>query len=225
MIEFKVRLKALGLSTVGWAHPAVLGADIVFARRSLTEEGEDEPYVPGSSLKGALRSAASRIATSYGFTSCGEVRPEAIKEAHRGSVCDVCSLFGTPESGSPSPLTVTDLSLVEPAKLMGRTQLVLVTRVGIEDESQRAAKGILYTSEHLIPGAEFEGRVTIYDAETRLLGLLLLSMAELRLGRFGRRSLMDLMISRTEPLEKALHETCWLNLINDLKRWVWREIL
>jgi hypothetical protein len=54
-----------------------------------------------------------------------------------------------------------------------------------------------------------------------MLGLLLLSLAELRLGRFGRRSLIDIRIEDSEEIEKRLNGTRWSSLLDDLRRWIW----
>lgn len=186
----------------------------MFARRAVAgEELQHEFYVPGSSFKGALRSAASRVASAYGFTSCGEIRPDAIERAH-SEPCDVCKLFGLPKSGAPSSLFVSDL-------VATRASPVLVTRVRLEDRAMKAAEGALYTTEHLQPGTEFAGSVAVHGATRDLLGLLMLSMAELRLGRLGRATVMDLAIEEYEGLKAALEGTRWARLVDDLRRWLW----
>jgi len=115
-LRFGVRIKAVGLVTVGWSTPSALGVDIPIAKKLIRKMGEEEckiyvPYVPGSSFKGALRSATSRIAEAYGFTSCGFIDPEMINEAHKSGVCDVCRLFGYPSAGVGGCVSVSDLEL------------------------------------------------------------------------------------------------------------------
>lgn len=222
-MKFTVRIRSIGLACIGWAHPMALGADVAFIRGvRVGKSPVYEPYIPGSSFKGALRSAASRIAEVYGFKTCNEVRPERIRGVHRelGGICDVCKLFGYPQSNTQSPLTISDFEST------GKIETVAVTRVRLEDYSLKAAEGALFTTEHILPEAEFRGNIIItQDTEQRLLGLMLLSLAELRLGRLGRRSLMDLKIEEEVELEKALINTPWLNLLNELKEWLWSAIL
>jgi CRISPR/Cas system CSM-associated protein Csm3 (group 7 of RAMP superfamily) len=199
MIEFNILAKPVVLGCVGSSFRGVLGFDIEFYRKGETI------CIPGSSLKGALRSSASRIARAYGFDSCSEVRPERMKP------CDVCKLFGGP-GGLPS-LLVGDL---EPT---GHLQTLIITRVKIDDKSLRAEEGGLYTQEHTF-SAEFRGRVIILSPEKRLLGLLLLAIAELRSGRIGRDTVLDLKLEGTESLQAEI-EPRWIELLEGLKKWLW----
>jgi CRISPR/Cas system CSM-associated protein Csm3 (group 7 of RAMP superfamily) len=218
-MRFNVRLKTVGLFCIGWAHPTALGLDIPFIRGT-REGGTLSIYIPGSSFKGALRSAASRLAEAYGFKSCGEVRPERIKDVHESvGVCDVCKLFGYPQSRSHSPLIISDLEAVNDVRTL------TMTRVRINDESLKSAEGALFTIEYVPPGTEFIGNVTVLDAEQRSLALLLLALAELRLGRFGRSGVVDVKIENGSRLEETLHDTQWLNLLNELRRWLWDGVL
>jgi CRISPR/Cas system CSM-associated protein Csm3 (group 7 of RAMP superfamily) len=218
MMRLSVKVRTIGLGCVGWGHPIAVGPDIPFNKRAVSDKGNlsYELYIPGSTLKGVLRSSASRVSKFYGFTSCGEVRPEKIDEAHRSNgVCDVCRLFGYPKSGEQSPLIVSDLVSKK------RPETIELTRTRIDDSSLKVAEGALFTIEYVYPKTIFEGTISFLDVESRLLGLLLLSMAELRLGRFGRGSMIDLMIEDAEGLRDKLDGTAWLPIFEDLGRWLW----
>jgi len=228
-LRFGVRIKTVGLATVGWSTPSALGVDIPVAKKLVRRMGEVEyrVYVPGSSFKGALRSAASRIAEAYSFTSCGFIDPEMINEAHRlRGVCHVCRLFGYPSGGAGGLASVSDLELQDDVE---RSLPIRLTRTKLEDVSLKVEEGALYTTEHIPPDMEFKGFIEINFekdeamdvAETDMLGLLLLSLAELRLGRFGRRSLIDIRIEDSEEIEKRLNGTRWGSLLDDLRRWIW----
>jgi hypothetical protein len=125
--------------------------------------------------------------------------------------CDVCKLFGGPH-GLPS-LLVEDL---EPT---GQPQTMIITRVKINDKSLKAEEGGLYTQEHTL-SAEFRGKVIILSPEKRLLGLLLLAIAELRSGRIGRDTVLDLRLEGTESLQAEI-EPRWMELLEGLKKWLW----
>lgn len=221
-----LKVKPVGLATIGWSFPSAIGVDLPIARK-LVKSGnniEYRIYIPGSSFKGALRSATSRIAEAYGFSSCGFIEPELINEAHKISgVCDVCSLFGYPGNKVSSPLSVTDFELVN------RATTFTITRTKINDESLKAEEGALYKYEHLSTDAEFKGFIEINfkncnnvkGREADITGLILLGLAELRLDRMGRRSLFDLKLDNTEELKKALSGTKWDALLHDLERWLW----
>ncbi|MEM4430701.1 MAG: hypothetical protein QXM08_06020, partial [Thermofilaceae archaeon] len=60
MIRIGMRLRSVTLLTVGWGIPEVMGADVVHARKLVGDRYE--LYIPGSSVKGVLRSSASRVA-------------------------------------------------------------------------------------------------------------------------------------------------------------------
>lgn len=216
MIRFKLRLRAVTLLTVGGGLPEVLGADVVQARKLVGERYE--LYLPGSSVKGALRSAASRVAGSYGFTSCGEVEPSRILRAHEslGGPCDVCRLFGWPGGGAA--LRVGDF------RLLGGAATEVVTRVSLEDSTLTAETGKLYSTEHLPPGTEFEGELRLDESEAGLLPLLLLGVAELRLGRFGRGSLVDARIEDGGALDGLVGDA-WRGLLSELRSWLWEGVV
>jgi CRISPR/Cas system CSM-associated protein Csm3 (group 7 of RAMP superfamily) len=222
VIRFKLRLRAATLLTVGWGVPDVLGADIVHVRKLRVEGGRasETLYIPGSSVKGALRTAASRVAAAYGFTSCGETRPELIAKAHAGDPCDVCWLFGYPgdDPSAASRVWVSDFNPV------GEPRTVTVVRVGLDDRTLRVREGVLYSMEHLLPGSEFEGEVRVDDSARDLVPLLLLAIAELRTGRFGRRSVVDARVVDGGALDGAV-EARWRPLLGELRSWLWEGVV
>lgn len=201
MIEIRLKLKPVGLATVGGGAPTVFGPDLPFATKG------DRHYIPGSTFKGVLRSAASRIAKAYGYQACGEINPERL-----GDNCDVCQLFGSPNSFPR--LFVSDF---EPT---GKVKLAKITRIRIEDETGRAEEGGLYSQEH-VWGVEFGGRLRIageLESNPRLLSLLLLALAELRTGRIGRRTILDLKLEEDGALKLngPIKEVA-----EELKRYLW----
>jgi len=222
VVRFKLRLRAVTLLTVGWGIPDVLGADVVHARKLRVEGGEraEVLYIPGSSVKGALRTAASRVAAAYGFTSCGQVKPELIAKAHASGPCDVCRLFGYPgdDPSAASRVWVSDFNPV------GEPRTVTVVRVGLDDRTLRAREGVLYSMEHLLPGSEFEGEVRVDDSARDLIPLLLLAIAELRTGRFGRRSIVDAKVEDGGALDGVVEDK-WRPLLAELRKWLWEGVV
>jgi CRISPR/Cas system CSM-associated protein Csm3 (group 7 of RAMP superfamily) len=217
VISFGLELRAVTLLTVGGGIPELLGADVVFARMP-EASGRYKLYIPGSSVKGALRSAASRIAKQYGFESCGEVEPGRITRAHSRRICDVCTLFGYPNrpGGERSPLVVSNFEPVENLD----DKLVTITHISIDEKRATAREWALYVVEYVIPGVSFRGHIHVDASVKNLLPLLLLAIAELRTGRFGRRSVVDARIVNDVELEKYLsHE--WDGLLKSLREWLW----
>jgi CRISPR/Cas system CSM-associated protein Csm3 (group 7 of RAMP superfamily) len=193
MRRLTIQLKTLGLATVGWSHPGPVKADIMFARR-YRYDGAYTVYIPGTSFKGALRSSASRIAEAYGFTSCGET---LVRHVHQTSgevdfeTCAVCHLFGYPGKG-PSKILVDDLIPLENRNV----DIYKVTHVGLDDTTLTRAEHKLYTVEVIPPHTIFEGSIEVDDSVSGGgVKLLMISLAELRLGRFGKNATVDLKVA------------------------------
>lgn len=202
----------MGLAAVGWGFPWPTGADIVVFRRPVKVSNHVKYVVciPGTSFKGALRSAASRIARAYKFSSC--------EGSCDGNLCDVCRLFGIPEMKSSSQLKVSDFYADD-------ARTLTLTRIRIDDRLQKVAENALFTQECLFPGTTFTGEIEFSeDIEKNLVKLLLLGLAELRLGRLGRSSIFDLRIRNPETLRGILDDDKWIHLLEDLGRWIWSEI-
>ena len=218
VINFRLRLRAATLLTVGWGVPDVMGADIAHSRK-LRADGSSVYYIPGSSVKGSLRTAASRVAAAYGFSSCGEVKPERIEEAHNGAVCDVCRLFGYPsrDPSASSPLSISNFNPLSDLKS------VIIARVTLDNKRLTAMEGALYSMEHMLPGAEFEGEVRVAETSRALLPLLLLAVAELRTGRLGRRSVCDAKLVDGGELDAHVEQR-WHPLLQGLRKWLWEGV-
>ena len=221
-VKFKVKVKPVGMMSVGSVYLLLLGPDIPFTKKFVLD-GEKrlvKYYIPGSSFKGALRSSSCRIAESFNFKNCGEVDVDRIENAHirMGGVCDVCRLFGYPKSNAPSILKVSDL------ELHGDVNVQTVAGIRIDDSSGKVAEGALFTSEKVY-GVEFVGEISLNNVDMDLIGLTLLSLAELRLDRFGRRSMVDVMIEDYGQLESILKNTRWMILLDELKGWLYDEVL
>lgn len=220
-IKFKVRVKPVGLLSIGSIYPLFAGPKTPFVKKLSIEGGNAtyKYYIPGSSFKGVLRSSACRIAEKFGFKSCGEIDVSRIEESHsKIGVCDVCRLFGYPKSNAPSVLSVSDL---EP---QGQVLSSIVTGIRVNRDSGVVDEGALYTIEKVYD-VEFLGEISLNTDDVDLIGLLLVSLAELRLDRFGRRSQIDLKIEDTEALESILKDSKWIMLVNELKRWLYDEVL
>lgn len=206
MNSITLSLCPVGMFSLGSTHPRALGPDISFAAK-LVKRDKDfhyELYIPGSSVKGALRSATSRVAEAFGFSSCGESLSEAMQQ------CDVCSLFGN--SGLVYPrLFVGDFVAAKP------TVRHIITRVGIDDKSLTSSEHALFSTEAVAPGTIFCGEICFGDLSDKEIELLLLGLAALRLDRIGRSSMVDARIEacafrippRLEGLVKELGEWLW----------------
>jgi hypothetical protein len=132
----------------------------------------------------------------------------------------VCRLFGYPgdDLSAASRVWVSDFNPV------GEPRTVTVVRVGLDDRTLTAREGVLYSMEHLLPGSEFEGEVRVDDSARDLIPLLLLAIAELRTGRFGRRSVVDARVVDGGALDGAV-EARWRPLLGELRSWLWEGVV
>ncbi|MEM1520653.1 MAG: RAMP superfamily CRISPR-associated protein [Nitrososphaerota archaeon] len=205
-ISFNVELKALGLLLVGGVSPTVMLSDISFHRTRDPLRGIYRPTIPGSSVKGVLRSSLSRVAHSLNMRVCSDW-PQSYDD------CDSCYLFGAPGTGGS--VRVSDFVVEE--------RTFTLTHVSLDDETGTARGAALYTSEYVMPGTIFRGRIDYVGEEERLPALLV-AMAALRTDRVGRRGVADLRISNAEELKGVLGGLgSYLALLNYLGVWGWDE--
>lgn len=139
----------------GSAPGAPAGTDLPILR---TPDGQ--PLVPGSSLKGVIRSAAERLLRAIEPRwACDPLRAPCVDRQSRlkpeevvGRLCWTCQLFGSPHKAAR--ITVYDLAP------RGATVFVR-DGVGIDRGSLKAAQGVKYDYEVVAPGARFEGRIRL----------------------------------------------------------------
>ena len=160
-----------------------------------------EPYIPGSSLKGVLRSAAESLFRGgpgqnerKDLSACNLIandpcvsheRVQKIRETEADSrkvaeqvweeSCAVCRLFGS--MAVASRVRFADLPIRGEAPLLD-----LRNGVGIDRDKELAADKVLYDFEAVPPETEFELRVTVDNPTDEEVGLLLYLFEELNAG-------------------------------------------
>ncbi|MEM2910437.1 MAG: RAMP superfamily CRISPR-associated protein [Nitrososphaerota archaeon] len=207
MIRLEVELKTLSLFLVGGVAPVFTYSDINFYKTKDPTKGTYKPVIPGSSVKGALRSSLSRVAYAFQMSICSD-RPSSYDS------CDACYLFGAP--GTSGHTYVSDF--------VGEFQTLLLTHVSLDDNSGTARRYALYTAEYVHPNTLFKGNID-YDGEVKRLPPLLIALAVLRTDRIGRKGTVDLRIINVGDLkEKLSAELGEFSVILDyLGRWAWDE--
>lgn len=177
------------------------------------------PFIPGSSMKGAFRSAVERVAGSLPrVRSCGlgTGKDERCPTPHHegtdvtraddevlGALCDTCHLFGSPFMAGK--VRFSDLQVMTET-WAGITEVR--DGVGIDRDSGRAVDRIKYDYEVVPSETEFEFRLVVENpAEERCeLGLIAVGLRELEAGMIslggirtrglGRCRLKDLAVYR-----------------------------
>lgn len=190
------------------------------------------PYIPGSSLKGVLRSAAEALLRGgpfqtkrSGYWACDilggeesvcvshekveklrqELAGRAVAEAVWGESCAACRLFGS----------LALASRVRFADLPVRGEIPLAefrNGVGIDRDKELAANGVLYDFEVVPPETSFELRVTVDNPTDEEVGLLLylfdeLNAGNLTLGGKASRGLGRVRVLWEEIEEISLNKT------------------
>ena len=173
-----------------------------------------QPVLPGSSLKGKLRSTCETLAHALRLSACmlnhdasgvqctsdvkyyREVREDYQKALKKGlgdrlqwiddNTCDVCKLFGSPVQAGR--LWVSDGALTEWASVVQVRDGVVIDR-----DSQTAVDGLKYDYEVVPPGSRFEICVDLEnptDQDMALLGAALFEWhAGSSIGGFTSRGL------------------------------------
>jgi CRISPR/Cas system CSM-associated protein Csm3 (group 7 of RAMP superfamily) len=200
-----VRLKNLSSLTVGNS-----------SRLTYVDIGFNDMGIPGSSIKGSMRTAISWAIREglSNFTSCGEIRPEKIEEAHKKGVCDVCKLFGYP--GHEGILRVGSIKVDRKETL---------TRVSINDSTNTAKKGALFKQEVVPPNSKFTFEIDLNTQDCKMLELTLLSLYFLRLWRLGRGAMIDLKIEEIKEYPKGCPsemEKEIEKIKKELGEWLWQ---
>jgi CRISPR/Cas system CSM-associated protein Csm3 (group 7 of RAMP superfamily) len=156
MMRFRVALRVHfdGAFNIG---SGAMGGSL--AQRPMLTDWRGLPMVPASSLKGRLRHTCRQLARAMNQRTCDGPQAEAMCQPGEDErFCAICRLFGSP--WLESPLTFTDLTLVEPAFLVG-AQVAPSTSlrygVGLSRRRRVAQDQLLYHTEVFLPG----GTVTL----------------------------------------------------------------
>jgi CRISPR-associated protein Csm3 len=188
---------------------------------------EGRPYIPGSSLKGRVRTEAEKIARQKGMYVC---KPPNVKDMC-GSLkrsfdefCICCRIFGT-----AGDLSVASKVKFRDAYPLSKVETLLErTGIAIDREKGTIAKGALYTIQAVPAGVKFGLEIVcenMSEDELKLLKAALKSVEDSALGGsssrgFGKvRISIDRVCIRTasyylgEEEEKVLEG-------EELKRWL-----
>jgi CRISPR-associated RAMP protein (TIGR02581 family) len=142
---------------VGVGREAPLGSPVDLAvLRVRFADGRSSPVIPGSSLKGALRSLAEVIARASGYDvhDPWDFR-RAEEEAREGKFCIICGIFGSTELASH--VRVYD------AYPIGGGLTFTKTGVGINRDFRGVQPGVLYTEELVIPRVRWSFRMDVIN--------------------------------------------------------------
>lgn len=196
--RFALKITTTGPVLVKSGHATLDGPDMAAVK---TRRGEEEEvYLPGSSLKGVIRSHLEKVGRTLRpnshvicnpfhklkkpDASCGrkfqarKKNDETVDSriAYRDA-CPICRLFGSTEfigRVSISDAYLCETTYVNPVETRDG--------VGIDRLTGGSADGALFELEAISPGVSFESHVHVRNFETWQLGMLLLAVQDMEDG-------------------------------------------
>jgi|GEM_PF-855715 CRISPR-associated RAMP protein, SSO1426 family len=171
IFDFKL-FNSTPLSICSGKNPfGIVDNPIVRMRRIRNGISKEEPYIPGSSLKGVLRTEAERfVRTIYGDTSdnvCDIFKAANEKDSEKQrekdnkdyKPCLICSIFGGQ--------TIASRIKIGNAFLINYNDKAVstITKVSINRLTGAAASGRLYDVEYLSPAQEFSWSLRFENIE------------------------------------------------------------
>ena len=141
---------------IGVGREAPLGSAVDLAPLKIRfADGRSAPYIPGSSLKGALRSLAEAIARAKGRSVHDPWDFEAVDSEARSKYCVICGIFGSTRLASHVRVYDAYPKTYAPT--------FVKTGVGINRDFRGVQPGILYTEEQVSPGVRWSFKMDVIN--------------------------------------------------------------
>jgi CRISPR-associated protein Csm3 len=152
-----------------------------------------QPYIPGSSIKGKVRSEAERIARQNNLGACNPPHVEDMcgtLKRSPGEFCICCKIFGT--AASSKGVSVASKVKFRDSYPIEKSETVLLTRAGIalDRSTGSVSRGAVFQNEAVSAGIRFSLEMVCDNMEEKEMNLLraaLKSVQESALGGFSSR--------------------------------------
>ncbi len=154
------------------------------------KDPKGNPYVPGSSLKGRVRSEAERLARSMGYAVCEAPTVESMcgsKAKGEESLCIICKIFGT--AGMKGGVSRASKVKFRDAHLVGGLEnLLRRTGIALDRETGTVKPGALYSLEAVPAGSRFSLEIVAENLTDEELGLLKAALRSVEDSALGGQS-------------------------------------
>ncbi|RLF07152.1 MAG: CRISPR-associated RAMP protein, partial [Thermoprotei archaeon] len=156
---FEGHIKALTPLHVGSGRPELAkeerGIDLPVIRNV-----DGVPYIPGSSIKGRVRSEAERIARSAGYDICNPPDTDQMcgtLKRREEELCIICRIFGTAgrNISRASKVRFRDALMMGDIP-PGEMRMEIRTGIALDRERGSVYRGALYTVEAVPAGSKFK---------------------------------------------------------------------
>jgi CRISPR-associated protein Csm3 len=199
-LRLNLSLRAEGPLRIGAGRAAPLApTDLPVITVKL--DGEPVPYIPGSSLKGVLRSSSELLARSSGLDVCmagdcargrkigntplGDALDEAIRRQDEDQqirvlkeFCLVCKLFGSASYRA-------HIDLLDAFPIKETVKMGLKSGIAINRRSGAVRRGALFQVEYVGPGAVFKTSIIMTNLPNYAVGLLVGALDMIDAGLVG----------------------------------------
>lgn len=141
----------------------------------ILKDHNGKPYIPGSSLKGKVRSEAERIARASGITVCF---PPQTDSMCKDTLCICCQIFGSPKKAGK--IKFRDAFCTNPPE-----RTIARPGIGMDRKTGTSARGALFEIEGVPAGTTFNFEIileNLTDEELKLFKAALKSVQDSALG-------------------------------------------
>lgn len=194
----------------------------------------DRVYIPGSSIKGVMRSFVEKIARAQGLEICDPLNMASKKLEDEKGPCVVCGIFG---GGGVSKKSIASHVRIFDVYPEGDVKTATRTRVAIDRFRRAARTGALFTYEYVPPGIKWNFKMYIYnidivdgdeekDPRIKLLRALFKHLHEFGLQVGSMRSTgLGLLVLVNGVIEKYIVKNLKLklikkeNFVEEVKKW------
>jgi CRISPR/Cas system CMR subunit Cmr4 (Cas7 group RAMP superfamily) len=185
-LKLSIKLTTSKKLTIGSGGLTLISkADVPFMKIKRADD-KIALFIPGSTIKGVLRTSLIRTAHFLGFK---DVNTSVYPGEKVGSSDIVTSLFGWP--GGSRGKIIVDSCMIEDT-----TQTI--THVRINDKNKTAEEGALFSVEYLPIGSSFSIKIEGQNLSLEESRALFLSILELKYERVGKSGLVDVSIVESE---------------------------
>ena len=216
---------------IGSGRDPPLGSQADLAVVRIYRNGRDEPYIPGSSLKGVFRSVGEAMAraeknlqvcSGLAKSTCMDLKQidgvrlgdQVGSKLRRNDVegainlfnryaCLMCKIFGAPSYGA-------HVYFVD-AYVTGEYTINTRTGIAIDRRTGAAFRGALYTVEYVEPGSTFRLGIHTTNLPNYVLGMFakimkMVDRGEVRVGGFKTRGFGELKLKSVNVRIKDLRK-------------------